>query len=286
MVFNFVVSFRQSALVLGLLCGTIVALPAHAGFTEFMVGGDATPASIQTQVDAYRAALGNPNNASNPGPISGGRREINWDGGGASTAASSGPTLTAFQTRGATFTTPGTGFLQTPLNVTELTSINATYTTTFGTFSAQRIFTPVGSNITDVTFSLPGSGGATPATVAGFGAVFSDVDLAGTTRMEFFDLGGASIYSGTAPQDTSVDGGLSFLGALANAGERVARVRITTGNGPLGPTDTNGNPADVVVMDDVLYPEPIAIPEPATIASAMVFALGGMFVRSFRRNCR
>ena len=33
-----------------------------------------------------RAALGNPNNANNPGPISGGRREINWDGGGATTA--------------------------------------------------------------------------------------------------------------------------------------------------------------------------------------------------------
>ena len=92
----------------------------------------------------------------------------------ATTAASSGPTLTAFQnTRGATFTTPGTGFLQTPLNVTELTSINPAYTTTFSTFSPVRIFTPVGSNITDVTFSLPGSMGATPATVAGFGAVFS-----------------------------------------------------------------------------------------------------------------
>lgn len=29
------------------------------------------------------AALGNPNSANNPGPIVGGRREINWDGGGA-----------------------------------------------------------------------------------------------------------------------------------------------------------------------------------------------------------
>jgi hypothetical protein len=248
-----------------------------------MFGGDATPASIQATVDAFRAALGNPNNGNGAGPLSGGRREINWDGGGATTAASSGPTLTGFQnSRGATFTTPGTGFLQTPLNVTELTNINPAYTTTFSAFSPVRIFTPVGSNITDVTFSLPGSGGATPATVAGFGAVFSDVDLPNATRLEFFDLGGASIYSNAAPQDTAVDAGLSFLGALANAGERIARVRITTGNGPLGPTDTNGNPADVAVIDDVLYSEPVAIPEPASALLALI----GLWIGWFRRDRR
>ena len=38
-------------------------------------------ASIQSSVDAFRAALGIPNNGNNPGPLSHGRREINWDGG-------------------------------------------------------------------------------------------------------------------------------------------------------------------------------------------------------------
>src|SRR6059036_281748 len=42
-------------------------------------GADA--ASIQSSVDAFRAALGNPNNGNNPGPLLDGRREINWDGG-------------------------------------------------------------------------------------------------------------------------------------------------------------------------------------------------------------
>lgn len=37
--------------------------------------------SIQSTVDAFRAALGNPNNGNNPGPLVSGRREINWDGG-------------------------------------------------------------------------------------------------------------------------------------------------------------------------------------------------------------
>jgi hypothetical protein len=263
-------SVRRATLLLGLLCVVGTVIPARAGFDVFSVGGDGTPASIQAQVDAFRAALGNPNNANNPGPLGGGRREINWDGGGATTAASSGATLTAFQnTRGATFTTPGTGFLQTPLNVSEFTSINPAYATTFSAFSPQRIFTPVGSNITDVTFSLPGTGGATPATVGAFGAIFSDVDLATTSRIEFFNLGGGSIFSLNAPQDTPVDGGLSFVGARANAGERIARVRITTGNGPLGPTDTNGNPAEVVVMDDVFYSEPVAVPEPVSALLAI-----------------
>jgi hypothetical protein len=269
---------RHAKFVFATLCVAVFTIPAHAAFNVTSKGGDATPASIQADVDAFRAALGNPNNAGNPGPLTGGRREINWDGGGATTAVSSGPTLTAFQTRGATFTSPGTGFLQTPLNVSELTSINPAYTTTFGTFSPVRIFTPTGSNITDVTFSLPGSGGATPATVSGFGAVFSDVDLATTTRMEFFDLSNASIFSVDAPQDTTVDGGLSFVGALATAGERIARVRITTGNGPLGPTDTNGNPSDVVVMDDVFYSEPIAIPEPTSIALAAAGLIAAVLV--------
>src|SRR6266478_1657185 len=40
-----------------------------------------TAASIQSTVDAYRAALGDPNNGNNPEPLKNGRREINWDGG-------------------------------------------------------------------------------------------------------------------------------------------------------------------------------------------------------------
>jgi hypothetical protein len=193
------------------------------------------------------------------------------------TATSSGSTLTAFQNnRGATFTTPGTGFLQTPLNATELTSIQASYETTFSTFSAVRVFTPLGSNITDVTFSLPGSAGAIPATVAGFGAVFSDVDLAGMTTLEAFAPDGSSdVFNvpqgtvGTAPSAT-----LSFIGLLAEADERIARVRITTGNQALGNADSNGNPVDVVVMDDFLYSEPVIIPEPASALLAVTAILG------------
>lgn len=267
---------RCAALACSLTLFVSTAATTYATFTTFSVGGDTTPASIQGTVDAFRAALGNPNNGNTPGPLVSGRREINWDGGGATTAAVSGNTLTAFQnTRGATFTTPGTGFLQTPLNVAELTNINPTYSNVFTTFSPVRIFTPAGSNITDATFSLPGSGGATPATITGFGAVFSDVDLANVTKMEFFDLGGNSLTVLSVPQGiagTAPNGSLSFMGAIANAGERIARVRITTGNSALGPNDTPFDGADIVVMDDFFYNEPVAVPEPASATALLVIA--------------
>ncbi len=76
-----------------------------------------TAASIQGSVDEYRAALGEPDNRNDPGPLASGRREINWDGGGnnQNTAVAGNP-FAGFQvTRGALFTTPdGTEFVQAP----------------------------------------------------------------------------------------------------------------------------------------------------------------------------
>ena len=121
-----------------------------AGFISFSVGGDTTTASIQGTVDAFRLALGNPNNGNAAGPLATGRREINWDGGEATTSAAGATPFTVFfNTRGAGITTPGTGFLQTPLdtaaNAPQLNALNPTYvggTTPFNAFSPVRIFTP------------------------------------------------------------------------------------------------------------------------------------------------
>jgi len=268
--------FKTAGLVTGgLLVALLAASPARAGFTTFSVGGDATTASIQTTVDAFRAALGNPNNGNAAGPLFSGRREINWDGGGATNSSSSGSPLTAFtNTRGATFTTPGTGFLQTPLADPVFIGINPTYATTFSTFSPLRIFTPTGSNVTDSAFSIPGTSGATAATVGGFGAVFSDVDVANQTTIQFFDTGNNLIFTAAAPRGTVPTASLSFVGAIANAGERIARVRITTGNSALGPNDANGDTTDVVVMDDFLFAEPAAVPEPAGLALVTMGIIG------------
>ncbi len=132
-------------------------------------------ASIQGIVDQFRAALGD-NNLNAPGPLDSGRREINWDGGG-STATSPAPTpFTGFLvTRGALFTTPGTGFVQAPVEGLAETFDNPDFVTSFRAFSPVRLFSAVNSNVTKVEFFVPG-GGDIPAVTNGFGAVFTDVD--------------------------------------------------------------------------------------------------------------
>src|SRR4029434_6097988 len=88
---------------------------AGATPTVFQASGSHA-ASIQSTVDASRAALGDPNNANNPGPLTTGRREINWDGGGQATTLSDTPFNGFLNNRGAQFTTPapGSGFIQAP----------------------------------------------------------------------------------------------------------------------------------------------------------------------------
>src|SRR6516165_2585408 len=123
-------------------------------------------ASIQSSVDAFRAALGD-SNGNNPGPLQKGRREINWDGGNPSvldTTAPVNPFLVFLNTRGSQFKTPGVGLSQAPPSGGPQGGLavlfgNATYGHIFRTFSASRLFTPVGRNITVASFSIPGTNG-------------------------------------------------------------------------------------------------------------------------------
>ncbi len=249
--------------------------------TVFQAAGP-TADSIQGTVDAFRAALGDPNNGNNPGPLTSGRREINWDGGNPTVDITTAP-VTPFNvflnTRGGQFTTPGMGLSQAPLSGgaqggLEALFNNPTYGTTFSTFSPLRLFTPVGSNITEALFFVPGvnpnlqpgTNPAYPATVRGFGAVFTDVDepdgigpggkrgnpRGASTLVEYFDEDGKLIFSSFVPASPG-DGGLSFFGIVFDDA-RIARVRITTGNVAPGPDDDDQN--DIVMMDDFIYGEP------------------------------
>ncbi|QSA97902.1 PEP-CTERM sorting domain-containing protein [Methylococcus sp. EFPC2] len=250
-----------------------LSVPASAGAVPivFSVSG-ADAATIQSTVDGFRAALGGPNNGNAPGPLGSGRREINWDGGGGNftTTSAAMPFNVFLNTRGAQFITPGTGLIQAPPAADAGTFPpgglaglfgNPTYGSIFTTFSDERLFTPVGSNVTDGLFFLPGTNGAVAATVSAFGLVFADVDLADTTSIQFFDPNGNSLGIFFAD---SFNNGLSFLG-VRFSNEAISRVRIFTGNSALGPNDGGG--VDVVVMDDFIYAEPRAlqaVPEPAT----------------------
>jgi hypothetical protein len=250
---------RIASAFLMLLILPLTAFAAPIVFSDF--GADA--AAIQDGVDSFRAAVGNPNNGNTPGPLPAGRREINYDGGGASTPTVSGTPFTGFlNNRGALFATPGTGFIQASPTDLGTQFNNATYGSVFETFSPLRLFAPIGSNITDMSFFIPGTNGGVAATAAAFGAVFSDVDFANTSSIQYFDVNGVLLGTFFA---LPANEGLSFLGVQFNGGELIGRVRITTGNSSLGPNDGGG--VDVVVMDDLFYAEQraTAVPEPSTI---------------------
>ena len=186
------------------VAAAMLALAAPAGaatVTPFTGSGD-DAAGLQPTVDAFRAALGSQ------------RREIHW--GDVPTADADPLAQAYFADRGAILSTPGAGFRV-----------------------ASGSLTPIGASVTDVSFRLPGS--ETPATVAGFGAVFRNPGDG--AKIELFGADGAALGSVAAPGGKA----LAFAGATV-AGDAIARVRITG-----------------AALDDFLYAEPQA---------ASVFSLG------------
>jgi len=237
------------------------AVPAAASAAPTVRTGAGADAAITPARDAYRVDLGGATTAGQNGSFDGVRREINWDGTPEAQSSPNNLNPAFFNTnspRGVVFETPGSG-VQVSSNAApqRFGNLNPTYETLFKAFSPQKLFTPVGSNVTDVKFFVPGS--TTPASVTGFGAVFADVDAADTTTITYYDESNKALDTLAAP---AADGGLSFLGASYPSGTRVSRVRIRTGNTAPGPND-GGAQADVVVMDDFLYGEPHEIKAPA-----------------------
>lgn len=264
-----VTAVLAASLTSGLPLGAAHAQVAQAQSFEapavFQAAGPSS-ASIQAAVDAYRLALGDVNNGSVIGPLTSGRREINWDGGGSTATSIAGSPFDGFlNTRGALFLTRGSGFVQAPASGLAVTFANPTYEAIFAPFSPVRLFTPIDSNLTVVEFFVPGSAGGLLATTRGFGAIFSDVDLPdgsgpggkhgnrkASTLIEYYRLNGELLYSNFVPAAPG-DGGFAFLG-IAFDDARIARVRISTGNAAPGVDD--GRLRDVVVMDDFIYGEP------------------------------
>ncbi|MGZ5226674.1 MAG: hypothetical protein ACXWCS_21140 [Burkholderiales bacterium] len=254
---------------------------SQAAPVTFTAAG-ANSAAIQGTVDAFRTALGTLN-ANVVGSFGSGRREINWDGVPDALAAPNNLPANFFNVnspRGVVFSTPGTGFqvsANSGVAPIEFGNINPTYSSLFAPFSAQRLFTALGSNIVDINFFVPGTN--TPAFTTGFGSVFSDVDIANATTIQFFNLANASLGTFSAPIGSGNET-FSFLGVLFNAGEQVSRVRITSGNSALGPNESLPT-TDLVVMDDFIYAEPRAITEPASFG---LILLGLLLITGFTRS--
>lgn len=239
----------------------LLILSACGGSSEPQVvtaSGDITAA-----VNEYRAILG-ADNGGDPGTKGvDGYREINWDSLPDEFSAPNFYTSDFFnqpeapRARGIVLNTPGEGLMvsanaNNPLGtLPRFGNINPQYADIFKTFSEEKLFSPIGSNLVVITFFVPGTD--TPATVRGFGAVYTDVDTT-HTAFEYFDKEGNSLGSFETP---ICDGCLSFLG-VAFDDAVIASVEVRYGTGALGPDDGAGE-VDVAVMDNFIFGEPQAI---------------------------
>ena len=250
---------------------------------------------INASVNAFRDALGTLN-ANLPGSRDGGRREINWDAVPAANTDTNDFPVDFFnqpapgRARGAVFSTEGTGFRVSDNNFTDL---NPEFSNEFVFFSPIRTFAPVGSNRMTQTFFVPGSN--VPASSTGFGVVFSDVDRKGSASIRLFDAQGRNLGRFEAPV---APGGLSFVGVVFPTA-RVASVEIKSGQATVaaGATDVgnrrrgddddagaaearvaagrderdddSSRPRDLVIMDDFIYGEPIAISRGVPVSMPM-----------------
>jgi hypothetical protein len=224
----------------------------------FKASGDSL--SISPALNEFRDLLGKLNTTPD---ARGGRREINWDGVPASLTNNDlfpgdffgafDPLLPAGRKRGLINTTPGTAF---SISDNDFFFLNPKYDDQFNDFSPKKTFIAVGSNITDNFFKVPGTN--IDAFVHGFGVVFSGVNNASSTSLNFYN-GDRLLGSFKVPNNgNNLPGGFSFLGVYF-PNEKVTRVRIFSGSAPLSPTQddlTDGGGEDLVVMDDFIYSEP------------------------------
>jgi len=226
---------------------------------EVFEASGVTPNDILNTVNAFRNFLGDNNGVGGTFPT--GRREINWDG---VPDAFSAPNLlpanffNSNSPRGALFFTLGTGFQVSANSVNPTNTpvrfgnIHPVYPALFSTFSPQRLFSALDSNITETLFFIPGT--TQSATSKGFGAVFTDVNVGNSTKIEYFDVNGNLLFSRNVLPGPTSRGSLSFLGVGFDTAN-VFLVRITSGNRILKTPNR-----DVVVMDDFIYGEPQALP--------------------------
>lgn len=214
---------------------------------------------ISGQLTQFRALLGDPVNGT-PNQTTG-RREVNWDGVPPNLTNNNNFPFDFFNVtdpagpngrkRGLVMNN-ATSFR---VDTTAFSEVDPSYAAEFKAFSPKRAFNLMTNNVSTAFFKVPGTN--TDAFVTGFGVIFSDVDDANSTKLEFFS-GSKSLGVFKAPVRTDANG-FSFLGVQFPE-EKVTSVKITSGNGLLGAGIKDisaGGTKDLVVMDDFFYNEPL-----------------------------
>ncbi|MFO0812376.1 MAG: Ig-like domain repeat protein [Gemmatales bacterium] len=219
-------------------------------------------ADLTSAIDQFKLNLGGFEHTSNADAGSTGYRNITFDD--ATGGAFNGNFYSITQPRGLKLTTDGTGFQvskTSPANEVRFGNINPTYPSLFKAFSGERLFTPIDSRTTEVTFTVPQST-ATAATVRGYGVIFSDVDLLGSTTFQAFDKDGNSLTGADPIEVIPLNNGFSFIGVITTAGERISKVTLVSGNTSLGTNVNETATEDLVVIDNMLYTQPVAVTTP------------------------
>lgn len=220
---------------------------------------------LEEIITKYREALGGIDNGNERGKHSG-HRSINWDA-PIVPFNMPGDFFKNTVTRGAEFlAVEGSFAVSNPADTdpsgiedNRFSSFHPAFPSIFKTFSPRRLFTPAKSNEVITIFSVPQSKNGDKAHVSGFGAIFTGVVLEKKTFLNFYDKNDCLILRLPIKPKR---GGLSFGGIIvthknnAPVNAAVAAVKITLGTGIIS-QPTGGK--DFVVLDDLIYGEPLAI---------------------------
>jgi hypothetical protein len=166
-----------------------------------------------------------------------------------------GPGALAGRQRGLTYTSLAGAFMVSKANFAEVNTLAAG---SFKPFSGNNTFANTSRALWEVGFQVPGQ--ATRASVKGFGAVFSDVDLPNTSFLELFENDKSLGRFAIPAHDNSSSH--SFLGVYFRNEHKITKVVVThPGTLSSGQADvTNGGTDDLIVLDDFFYGEPTKQP--------------------------
>lgn len=239
------------------------AVLAQAAFADFaptvLSSAGSDPAAVRAAFTAFQNSLG-PLNAPGANGDPSGRREINWDAVPVAFASPNALPPDFFNknsVRGAVFSSENSGWsgFQVSTNAADgpvrFENLRDGNSSLFQVFSAEKLFTSIGSVDYNVDFFVPGT--QTKGKVAGFGAIFTNVAIPFSSSIEFFNGDGLSLgkfYVPVAPK------GLSFVGVQYPV-KMVARVRIVQGTVVMGSSDSPADGRNVVALDDFVYSEPV-----------------------------
>jgi hypothetical protein len=289
-----------TALTIGAIFPTVAEA---ASFTVF----SGTGTNAATAFEDMKSAIGGINNGTTVGSQGSGFRTINWDAvkldgtdiDPDTEVIDSGKTVAIevdrFQANGALFADPyavsGDGY----------SSVNPDTAGEFPSFSPNNTFAMFDfdpnsfeDRFIEQSFTIPGSN--SKAGTRGFGAIFTDVELAGSSSIEYFS-GTKSL--GKFDVTPSASGEPQFLGVLFDEAI-VTDVTLTIGSKSLFNFDGNqinsfgaedlANGIDLAVTDDFVFAEPEAIdnngkvPEPSFAFSLLILGQWGLISFLQRRS--